>query len=256
MQRKTVTADYLTHKKTPNHDASSLVRVRDHHEPIVSRTLWEAAQAERERRSSASKPQTGRGSRYALSGKIKCALCGGVFTCRTRKRKGGVAYRTWCGGCACTGARVHLGEELIADGVRAIVGLVFESAGPGGISGLLDRICREAPDEDARREAARLEYKRIRLTDAFLSGEIDETAYRSLKTGVRNGWRVFVKETRPRSAGPPARHLKSLVSQSFSCPEGERTRIFTSASFPGSLFSGRTRWTSFYAATAGLERLF
>jgi hypothetical protein len=76
---------------------------------------------------------------------------------------------------------VHLGEELIADGVRAIVGLVFESAGPGGISGLLDRICREAPDEDARREAARLEYKRIRLTDAFLSGEIDETAYRLLK---------------------------------------------------------------------------
>lgn len=44
VQKKTFTPDYLTHEKKYNHGEEEMVIIRDHHEPIVSRALWEGAQ--------------------------------------------------------------------------------------------------------------------------------------------------------------------------------------------------------------------
>ena len=44
VQKKSITPDYLTHAKKYNHGEEELVVLRDHHEPIVERALWSAAQ--------------------------------------------------------------------------------------------------------------------------------------------------------------------------------------------------------------------
>ena len=45
LQKKTVTPDYLTHKKITNRGQEAMVYIRNHHEPIIDRELWERAQA-------------------------------------------------------------------------------------------------------------------------------------------------------------------------------------------------------------------
>lgn len=94
-QKKTITPDYLTHQKKYNHGEEEMVYLRNHHEPIVSRELWEKAQQEIARRDLDGTCKTGHGSRYPLSGKIKCSACGKSFVSRSRKRRDGSKYRTW-----------------------------------------------------------------------------------------------------------------------------------------------------------------
>lgn len=50
-QKKTITPDYLTHKKKYNRGEEEMVYIKDHHEPIISRELWKATQEELKRRS-------------------------------------------------------------------------------------------------------------------------------------------------------------------------------------------------------------
>jgi site-specific DNA recombinase len=97
-QKKTYTPDYLTHDKKYNHNAEEKVFIRDHHEPIVDRELWNKAQRELKRRDVGSNVKEGHGNRYPLSGKIKCAKCGATFVARYKKRKDGSKYKSWrCG---------------------------------------------------------------------------------------------------------------------------------------------------------------
>lgn len=44
MPEKTITPDFLTHKKKYNKGQEEMVYIKDHHEPIISRELWEATQ--------------------------------------------------------------------------------------------------------------------------------------------------------------------------------------------------------------------
>ena len=50
IQKKSITPDYLSHAKKYNHGEEEKIILRDHHEAIVSRTLWESVQRELERR--------------------------------------------------------------------------------------------------------------------------------------------------------------------------------------------------------------
>lgn len=94
-QKKTITPDYLTHQKKYNRGEEDFVFLKDHHEPIIHRELWEEAQQEISRRDIDGKFGTGHGNRYPLSGKIKCSECGQSFVSRGRKRKDGSRYKVW-----------------------------------------------------------------------------------------------------------------------------------------------------------------
>ena len=94
-QKKTFTPDYLSHQKKYNHGEEPFVYLRDHHQPIVSREIWEAAQREMARRDLTGSLGQGHGNRYPLSGKVWCGLCGKSFVSRNRKRRDGSSYRLW-----------------------------------------------------------------------------------------------------------------------------------------------------------------
>ena len=81
-----------------------MVSLRDHHEAIIDRELWDAVQLELQRRSRRGTPGTD--NRYLFSGKIRCGECGAAFVSRPRVRKDGTICRRWsCRTAAAEGSR-------------------------------------------------------------------------------------------------------------------------------------------------------
>lgn len=97
VQQKTYTPDYLTHQKKQNHGEIETVTIRNHHEPIITRERFEAAQSELERRKPKPSQSTVKAfaNRYALSGKMVCGECGSGFVRQQKKRKDGSINVKW-----------------------------------------------------------------------------------------------------------------------------------------------------------------
>ena len=93
-QKKTFTPDYLTHKKKYNRGEEEKIYIRDHHEGIIDRDLWNRAQAELKRRSPSASRKSRYSNRYWCSGKICCGECGSRFVSRTKKLQTGT-YKAW-----------------------------------------------------------------------------------------------------------------------------------------------------------------
>ncbi len=83
--QKTYVEDHLFHKQQLNTGERTQYFIENHHEPIVSREVFEAVQRELERRN---KPNPNKkAKRYPLSSRIQCGVCGGNlhrFVCRER----------------------------------------------------------------------------------------------------------------------------------------------------------------------------
>ena len=95
VQKKTFTPDYLTHAKKYNHGEEALVVIRNHHQPIIDRELWDTVQEELKKRNIHGPQGCGHSNRYVFSGKIKCGECGASFVARKRYRRDRTFYRRW-----------------------------------------------------------------------------------------------------------------------------------------------------------------
>ena len=96
IQKKTITTDYLEHTKEVNDGIKEeFVIIRDHHEPIISRELFDQAQQELRKRSMPDERKTKLGRRYCFSGKIKCGECGNSFVYHNKKLMSGNRYKYW-----------------------------------------------------------------------------------------------------------------------------------------------------------------
>lgn len=93
-QKKTFTPDYLTHKKKYNYGEEEKIYIKEHHEGIIDRDLWDRTQAELERRSPSASQRARHSNRYWCSGKICCGECGSRFVSRTKKLQTGT-YKAW-----------------------------------------------------------------------------------------------------------------------------------------------------------------
>lgn len=78
--QKTVTIDYLTHKRVDNRNMEPQYKVENNHEPIISPEMWDMVQKERERRFAISAgkntDRTKYTATYGFSGKLICGQCG------------------------------------------------------------------------------------------------------------------------------------------------------------------------------------
>ena len=114
LQKKTITPDYLTHTRKNNRGEEEFITIKDHHEPIIDRELWNAAQEELQKRTR-NRGSGSQSNRYVFSGKIICAECGAHFVCRRKVRKSGSAYMRWgCYGGSALGKPVscNIGKTL------------------------------------------------------------------------------------------------------------------------------------------------
>ena len=112
--------DYITHKPDPNERAQSYY-LRDDHEGIISREVWEKAKAKLERaETDRDNGATHCTEHHFLYGKVICGDCGAFFKRRTLTRKDGSYYKVWnCAerqkgrkgnGCKC---RIIREDELV-----------------------------------------------------------------------------------------------------------------------------------------------
>lgn len=87
LQQKTITIDFLTHKRIKNKGHADQYLLMDNHEAIIPREMWEEVQKEKERRAKLKNNIKGdRGkysSKYPFSGRIICGDCGETFKRRT-----------------------------------------------------------------------------------------------------------------------------------------------------------------------------
>ncbi len=117
-QKKTYTPNYLTHAKKCNRGNEEIIYLKDHHEPVIDRELWNRTQAELLRRSPSEDAKSKHSNRYWCSGKLYCGLCGQRYVSRTKKRKNGTIYKAWrCYAAANHGSKKisSFGEQIGCD---------------------------------------------------------------------------------------------------------------------------------------------
>jgi site-specific DNA recombinase len=85
--QKTVTVDFLSHKRIANKGLVQQYLIENNHRSIISREIFDKVQDEKERRALTKGNLVGNrhkySSKYALSGKVKCGNCGNNFKRRT-----------------------------------------------------------------------------------------------------------------------------------------------------------------------------
>ncbi|MDD6070346.1 MAG: recombinase family protein [Clostridiales bacterium] len=111
-QKKTFTPNYLTHAKKYNRDNEEMVYLKDHHEPIIDRNLWNRTQKELLRRAPSDEMKFKHSNRYWCSGKLYCGMCGQRYVSRTKKLKNGTTYKAW----RCYAAANHGTSKVSDDG--------------------------------------------------------------------------------------------------------------------------------------------
>lgn len=94
-QKKTITPDYLTHARKNNTGEEEMVCLKDHHEPIIDRELWERTQKELEKRGGDRDGKEKYRNRYWCSGKLICGVCGKSYVSRCKCLKSGRRYLGW-----------------------------------------------------------------------------------------------------------------------------------------------------------------
>jgi DNA invertase Pin-like site-specific DNA recombinase len=186
IQKKTYTPDFLTHTKRTNKGEVPFVTIENHHEPIVSREVWNMAQ---ERLRQNNKHREGGGShsnRYVFSGRIKCGECGSSFVGRVKYLKDGRKMRRWsCGTATNEGATAcDVGKLVRDDDAMQMLKTAIKSLSMDAediinhVTTLALRAIREGErgaGDDPRRlgfEIERVQQKKESVMDSYFSGEI------------------------------------------------------------------------------------
>lgn len=189
VQRKSITPDFLTHRKMRNHGDVPLIRIENHHEPIISRELWALTQETLKKNNKHNGTPSGHSNRYVFSGKIRCGECGAGFAGRLKRKRDGSRERKWsCCRVVSEGSGTPKGCDvgrLVRDDdamnmlKTAIRSLQLDKKTIiSNVTALaLDaiRAGEEGTKEDPQRlryEIQRMEQKKEFLLDSYFSGEI------------------------------------------------------------------------------------
>lgn len=172
-QKKTCTPDFLTHRKKQN--KSDRIYICNHHEPIISRELWEQTQAELKRRAPT---DTSRHSdRYPYSGKVYCGICGSVMVSRVKQlRDGSVYHALRCSGRIC--GKKCGNETLNVTAMKACIKHILDSI-PIDKGKVIDSVVKDLQHNSCkhgiaavRRKIDALNTKKRKAVDLMLDGLI------------------------------------------------------------------------------------
>ena len=199
VQKKTWTKDYLDHKKRYNRGEEEMIRIKDHHPEIaiISREMWDATQAELQRRTTTAEQKSKHSNRYWASGKIFCGVCGERFVNKIKKTSVGTS-RAWncmnhikphafreveCSMSEWASDRsmknivlyilnmlVENRDELKAEIIKEISQLNFEE--------------KTKSVDDIQEKIDRLEQKKLRLIDALISDKISDKDFKLKKEEI------------------------------------------------------------------------
>ncbi len=95
VQKKTITPNYLTHEAKRNKGEEEFIVIKDHHEPIISRELFERAQEELHFRSVKKNKNARIGRKRCFSSKIVCGECGKSYVFHDKLTPNGKKRKIW-----------------------------------------------------------------------------------------------------------------------------------------------------------------
>ncbi len=190
VQKKTYTPDYLSHEKKYNNGEESFVILKDHHTPIISRELYDAANRILDNRKTSEAGKTRHSCRYPLSGKITCGLCGHRCAARRKTRADGSAYLAWrcqlanraaqnektSNGGGCMGRSIQ-NEAVITLLQAAISELHLEqSEWLSGLFDMIELICDDPSDVSIRKKEEMIDLLMGKSGDAEFYSDLLEQA--------------------------------------------------------------------------------
>jgi len=201
VQKKTYTPDFLSHEKKYNRGQEEFVILKDHHEPIISRELFDKANRILDAKSLSQEGKAKHSNRYPFSGKIKCGRCGASYVARYKTRKDGSRYKAWRCYEAANHGRPH------TDKAGNQVGCSGESIRNEDAIYLLYLVCRELKINRQKvvdnltktidavmridltgtstsalsEKIEEAKKKRTGLIDLYTSGDIDKTEFTALR---------------------------------------------------------------------------
>lgn len=192
VQKKTYTPDFLSHEKKYNRGQEEFVIIKDHHEPIVSRELFEKANRILDEKSLSQKGKAKYSNRYIFSGKIKCGKCGSSFVARYKTRKDGSRYKAWrCYQSAKHGRKGCFCESIRNEDIIYIMYLVCRQLKynrrkiinnlTNAIESVLMAEWNKTSTDELTTEIEELTRKRTELIELYTSGEIDKDEFTSLR---------------------------------------------------------------------------
>ena len=191
---KTFTTDPISKRRLANMGEEDQFYIRDHHEAIVSREVWDEAEQVRLKRSKNKVVET-TGNRerytrqYAFSSMCECAYCGHKLTRRTRHSSSVYEKPVWqcmnatkngiasCPNCKAIDKNILEGAFLEAFGLLA-----------GNFDDVLDLVMTHVEeaasnDGDIRKkkqidkDISSLESRKIRMTDMLIDGTITKDVF-------------------------------------------------------------------------------
>lgn len=191
---KTFTLDPISKRRLSNFGEEEQYYIRDHHEPIVSREIWDEAEGIRNKRAKHKViATTGNRERftrqYAFSGMCECGYCGHKLSRRTRQQTTKTVKSVWqCMNATKNGIKNCPNCKAIDESV--LEGAFVEAFGllAGNFDDVLDIVMNAVEDsftneDDARRKAqlekdiSALESKKSRMTDMLIDGTISKEVY-------------------------------------------------------------------------------
>ncbi len=191
---KTFTIDPISKRRLANFGEENQYYIRDHHEPIVSREVWDEAERIRKKRAKNKVVET-TGNRerytrqYAFSSMCECAYCGHKLTRRTRHSSSIYEKPVWqcmnatkngianCPNCKAIDEAILEGAFLDAfkllagnfdDVLDVVLSYVEEYANND------DNIRRK---QQIDKDISALESKKSRMTDMLIDGTITKEVY-------------------------------------------------------------------------------
>lgn len=201
VQKKTYTPDFLSHEKKYNRGQEEFVILKDHHEPIISRELFDKANRILDAKSLSQEGKAKHSNRYPFSGKIKCGRCGASYVARYKTRKDGSRYKAWRCYEAANHGKPHIdkagnqvgcsGESIRNEDAIYLLYLVCKELKINrqkvvdNLTKTIDAIMRidltgtsTSALSDKIEEAKK---KRTGLIDLYTSGDIDKTEFTALR---------------------------------------------------------------------------
>lgn len=191
---KTFTTDPISKRRLANMGEEEQYYIRDHHEPIVSREIWDEAERIRLKRNTNRVVEpTGNRERYtrqyAFSSMCECAFCGHKLTRRTRHSSSVYEKPVWqCMNATKNGIKNCPHCKAIDEAI--LEGAFLEAFGllAGNFEDVLDVVMDAVEsslsnDEDIRKrqqldkDISALNSKKSRMTDMLIDGTISKEVY-------------------------------------------------------------------------------
>lgn len=192
--QKTITTDPISKRRIENFGEEEQYYVRDHHEPIVSREVWEQAKEIRlSRNRQSNKKADGKREKYtkkyALSSMCECGFCGTKLTRRTLHSSSKYETPVWyCRNAANKGKHNCPNSKSVHESILENAFLEAYKLLAGSFDDVIDSVVDVIEDISTNNEdigrlkkeqkaLENLEQRRKKLTDLYLDEGISKEAY-------------------------------------------------------------------------------